>query len=75
MDPTKQAIQDVVTIETYVVANPVLDEEDRDNVKESADGGQLPINGYSANSPAARPSVVQPHVECGNDGSKSDWKK
>ena len=75
MDPTEQAIQDAVTIKTYVAANPVLDEEDRDNVEESADGGQLPINGHSANSPAARLSVVQAHVECGNDGSKSDCRK
>ena len=75
IDHTEQTIEDTVTIGTYVAANPVVDEDDEDDVEELTDGGQLPNDGHSANSPTARPSVVQPHVESCNDGLESDCKK
>ena len=53
-DPTEQAIQDAVTIGSYVVANPMVsdDEDDGDEVDESAHHENRPTNGEPANSPS-----------------------
>ena len=51
MDSSEQAIEDAMTIGKWVADTPVVDDEDGDNVEESANGGQRPSNGEPSNSP------------------------
>ena len=64
---TEQAIEDAVTIGAYLVANPVVDEEDGYDVEVSVDGCNLPNDGHSAEFVAAGPSNLHPNLESGND--------